>query len=272
MNSIERHYGTGKILEAIRSGLIAAEKDIGALAVDDVSDIDEFHLGGRLASEHFFPKLGLRSGQKILDIGAGIGGGARYAADRFGVNVTGIDLTDEYVQAGREISSWTGMTGKVELLAGDATELEFEDASFDGAFTMHVLMNIEDKAKVFSEAQRVLKPGSVFGIYDIVKRGSGPVAFPVPWANDPSDSFLASPDEYAADLGSAGFEIEEIEDRYDFAIGYFKMVREKIASGGLPPLGIHLLMGESAKEKLGNVAGNLEAGLISSCEFIARKI
>ncbi|REJ76162.1 MAG: class I SAM-dependent methyltransferase [Acidobacteria bacterium] len=269
---IERHYGTGRILEAIKQGLQATGKDLGNLRVDDVSDVDEFHLGGRVASEHFFPKLSLQPGQRILDVGAGIGGGARFAADTYGVSVTGIDLTSEYVQAGREISDWTGMSEKVELNVGDATHLEFDDASFDGAFTMHVLMNIENKATAFAEVYRVLKPGSVFGIYDIVQRDPGDIAFPVPWADEASSSFLSTSEEYVSELESAGFNVEKVEDRYEFALGYFKMVREKMANaGGPPPLGIHLLMGESAKTKLGNVAGNLEAGLISSCEFIARK-
>ena len=268
MGSVERHYAVGNILDGIRSAL---DKE-GPVSVDDLKAVDEFHIGGRIASERFFSRLGFTKGQNILDIGAGIGGGARFAADRFGVNVTGVDLTPEYVEVGEELNRWSGMEGRVKLEVGDATDLRFPDASFDGAFTMHVLMNVSDKAKVFSEVFRVLRPGSVFGIYDVVKYGKGEIRFPVPWATDASESFLATIDEYKKGLESAGFEVDSVTDRYEFGVEFFTSVRDKLrAAGGPPPLGIHLLMGSNAPEKVENITENLLAGLVAPADIIVRK-
>jgi ubiquinone/menaquinone biosynthesis C-methylase UbiE len=60
--------------------------------------------------------------------------------------------------------------------------MPFPDRSFDGAYMLHVGMNIEDKEKLASEVARVLRPGSVFGIYDVMRTGPGELAYPVPWA------------------------------------------------------------------------------------------
>lgn len=268
MGSVERHYAVGNILEGIRDVL---GKD-GPVSVDELKAVDEFHIGGRLASERFFSKFGFKEGQEILDIGAGIGGGARFAADRFRVRVTGVDLTREYVEAGDELNRWSGMEELVKLEVGDATDLKFPDASFDGAFTMHVLMNVADKSKVFAEVFRVLRPGSLFGIYDVVKRADGEISFPVPWATDASDSFLCSVDEYKEALTGAGFEIESVTDRYEISLEFFRAAREKLgAAGGPPALGIHLLMGSNAAEKVANMTGNLNAGLLGPAEIFARK-
>jgi hypothetical protein len=49
---------------------------------------------------------------------------------------------------------------------------------------LHVGMSIEDKEKLAAEVARVLRRGSVFGIYDVLRTGLGDLIFPVPWAND----------------------------------------------------------------------------------------
>lgn len=272
MNEIERHYAVGNILSAIKDALSALGRSENNLSVDDLSAVDEFHIGGRIASEHLFKQLGIGAGDHILDLGAGIGGGARFAADRYGASVTGIDLTAEYVEAGREMNEWVGISDRVELRVGDAIDLKFPDEFFDGAFTMHVLMNVEDKAKAFSEAYRVLKPGAVFGIYDVMKYGEGDIRFPVPWATDGSASFLATANGYVSELEAAGFTVEAVNDRHEFGVGFFKKVMERLKTAGGPPaFGLHLLMGSNAKEKVENLTANLIEGLVAPFEIIARK-
>ena len=96
----------------------------------------------------------------LLDIGCGIGGPSRYFATSYGCRVTGIDLTDEFVVArrfavaarrGSTIRSPTGRRARSTCLS--------RTTSFDGAYMMHVGMNIADKAHLFAEVHRVLKPG-----------------------------------------------------------------------------------------------------------------
>ena len=111
-----------------------------------------------------------------------MGGGARYAAARFGCRVSGIDLTPEFVETGSVLCQWVGLDGQVSLKQGSALDMPFEKASFDAAFMMHVGMNIPEKEALFSEVARVLKPGAIFGVYDVMKTGEGNFVFPVPWA------------------------------------------------------------------------------------------
>ena len=99
------------------------------------------------------------------------------------------------------------------------------------------------------------------------------LSYPVPWASDDSFSFLAQSEEYSALLENAGFKIECINNRKDFALGFFKQLKEKTeANNGPPPLGLHLLMESTTPVKIKNVIENMVNGLISPVEIVAQKI
>lgn len=269
---VARHYTHGALLETIRSGLETLGKTPGAATIDDLAPVDEFHIGGRRASEAFLGRLPLNSSSHVLDVGCGLGGAARLAADRFGCRVTGIDLTPEYVEVGKALCEWVGLSGRIDLRQGSALDLPFEDALFDAAYMLHVGMNIADKRAVFAEVARVLRPGATFGIYDVMRTGEGTLAFPVPWAEAPETSALAAPDDYRGALEAAGFAVTEARDRRDFALEFFAALAAKAAAAeGPPPLGLHLLMGPTAKRKVANMVENIEVGRIAPVELIARK-
>ena len=208
----------------------------------------------------------------MLDIGCGLGGAARYIATTINSCVTGVDATEEYIQAGRTLCNWIGMNGEVKLYHQGAARMPFEDQTFDGAYMLHVGMNIPDKVTVFREVYRLLKPGTLFGIYDVLETAEGRFAYPVPWADDASLSYLGTSDAYNEALRDAGFSVTSVNSRRDVAIAFFDQMRARAAAGdGPPPLGLHLLMGESTAPKVKNMIGNLEAGLIEPVEIIARK-
>jgi SAM-dependent methyltransferase len=77
---------------------------------------------------------------------------------------------------------WVGLHQHISLHQGSAVAMPFADSSFDGAYMLHVGMNIVDKEKLGLEVARVLRPGSLFGIYDVMQTGPGELAYPVPWA------------------------------------------------------------------------------------------
>ena len=81
---------------------------------------------------------------------------------------------------------------------GDATDQPFADDLFDAAITIHVAMNIAAKDKLYAEARRVVKPGGVFAVYDILQGEGGEALYPAPWARDSSISYLASTEEMTA--------------------------------------------------------------------------
>lgn len=270
--TVSTHYTHGGLVAAIETAIADAGKTPQTVTVDDLAPLDEFHIGGREASAAFLDQLGLTDAHHLLDIGCGLGGASRFAASRYGVRVTGIDLTAEFVETGKELCRWCGLHSAVSLHQGSALAMPFDDGRFDGAFMMHVGMNIADKHGLFREAFRVLRPGAVFGIFDIMTIGVGDLAFPVPWAASPAQSHVAPPETYCNALKSAGFALETERNRHDFAVDYFKRMQEKVAAaGGPPPLGLHVLMGESTQVKLANIVENLAARKIAPVELIARK-
>jgi len=214
--------------------------------------------------------LPLSAEAHVLDVGCGLGGAARLTASRYGASVAGIDLTAEYVQTGQALCQWVGLEHTVELVEGSALDMPFDATTFDAAYMMHVGMNIADKEGLFAEVARVLKPGCTFGVYDVMQTADDEISFPVPWAETPATSALASPEQYKSALKKAGFEITAERNRRDFAVEFFAdLAAGTRAAGGPPPLGIHLLMGESRALKVQNMAGNIKSGLIAPVEMIA---
>ncbi len=271
-HAVAGHYTHGSLLAAIKQALEAQGKTPEMVSIDDLAPVDEFHIGGRQASEHFLSQLPLDTSTQVLDVGCGLGGASRFTAQRFGCRVTGIDLTAEYVETGRALCSWVGLDDRVALHQGSALDLPFGEAGFDAAYMMHVGMNIPDKARLFAEVYRVLKPGGSFGVYDVMRTGEGALAFPVPWATTDETSAVAAPQDYKSGLEAAGFEVAAERNRCEFALEFFADLRAKIAAaGGPPPLGLHVLIGPSGAEKIKNMVENIGAGRIAPVEIIARK-
>jgi SAM-dependent methyltransferase len=268
---ISDHYTHGGLLGAIEAALETAGIARDAVTVDDLAPVDEFHIGGRQASETFLDQLGFTADHHLLDVGCGLGGPARFTANRYGARVTGIDLTPEFVETGRALCAWVGLDDRIDLQQGSALGTPFAPETFDGAYMMHVGMNIPDKAGLFREVARVLKPGAAFGIFDIMQTGDDDLKFPVPWAATAAASAVAPPDHYKQALDDAGLVLESLRDRYDFAVEFFKAMSARVAEHGPPVLGLHVLMGESTPVRIGNVVDMLDAGLIAPFEVIARK-
>lgn len=240
--------------------------------MDDLAPVDEFHIGGRAATRAFLDQMSIAADESVLDVGCGIGGACRYAAQEYGCRMTGVDLTSEYVETGTALCRWLGQESRINLIQGNVFDLSFSDASFDKAFMLHVGMNISDKMALAREVWRVLKPGAVFGIYDVMKIDDGPIAFPVPWATVPETSALASTEDYKHALAASGFEIVTERNRRDFALEFFEAMKGRLAAaGGPPPLGLHLIMGSDAPAKIQNMVSNIARGSIAPVELIARK-
>jgi ubiquinone/menaquinone biosynthesis C-methylase UbiE len=270
--AVAEHYTHGSLLAAIGAGVAALGKTPETVSIDDLAPIDEFHIGGRRASEDFLGQLPLGTESHALDVGCGLGGGSRFAASRFGCRVTGIDLTAEYVETGQTLSSWVGLDDRIALHHGSALDLPFDQGRFDAAYMMHVGMNIPDKTQLFAEVYRVLEPGGSFGVYDVMRTGDGNLTFPVPWATTSETSAVAAPEAYRSALETAGFEVAAERNRRDFALEFFAELSAKTAAaGGPPPLGLHILMGATRAEKIKNMVENIAAGRIAPVELIARK-
>ena len=267
---VAEHYHSGHLLKRISDGCAAMDMT-PPIAHDALSAVDEFHIGGRRATEPFVKSLELSKASRVLDLGCGLGGPARFVAATTGAFVTGIDLTPEFVETARVLTEWTGQADEVEFVEGSVLDLPISDASMDAAYMIHVGMNIADKAGIAREAARVLKPGGIFAIYDVMQVGDGQMDYPAPWASSEDQSALAPPETYEAALKSVGFEVGESIDRTAFAKQFFAdLAAAQSQADGPPPLGLHLIMGGDTALKVRHMVQNIESGLIAPIELHAR--
>lgn len=269
--AIKTHYARPDMGSAILAALENAGKDIDRLTLEDLAPIDEFHIRGRAATLELAQAAGLDSTKHVLDVGCGIGGSSRCLAKEFGCRVTGLDLTDEYCRVAAMLSARVGLTSAVNFRQGDATDMPFDDEDFDVVWTEHAAMNIADKAKLYKEMHRVLRPGGTLAVYDVLAGPSGPVLFPVPWARTPETSFVIQPNELREILEEAGFTISAWSDTTEASRAWFISLAEKISKEGLPALGFHVLLGSEFQLMAENQRRNLQEGRIVLSHVIARK-
>jgi ubiquinone/menaquinone biosynthesis C-methylase UbiE len=270
---VSDHYTHGSLLDAIRNGIERIGKSPETVGVEDLGPIEEFHIGGRVASESFLDQLQLSSDDHVLDVGCGLGGTSRFVAHRYGSRVTGIDLTQEFIETGRTLCAWVGLEQQIVLEHGSATALSYADGMFDKAYMMHVGMNIADKPALMAQLHRVLKPGAALGIYDVMRIGDGDLTFPLPWASTAEASVVESLDAYKNALNTAGFRIAAEQNRRAFALDFFARLQANVAAaGGPPPLGVHILMGETAPVKIKNLIEDISEGRVAPIEVIAEKL
>lgn len=268
---IKQHYTRPDLGTLILTALADAGKDVNNLKPEDLAPVDEFHIRGREATLELANAAGLDASKHVLDVGSGVGGASRCIAREFGCRVTGVDLTDEYCRVATLLAERIGISHLVSYWQGDALNLAFPDETFDVVWTQHVAMNVPDKATLYREMYRVLKPGGTVAIYDILAGPSEPVLFPVPWARVPETSFLVTPEELRRLLQASGFTIANWEDTTATARTWFTNLAKKIQDTGLPRLGFHLLMGQDFQVMAQNQRRNLEESRIALAQVVARK-
>ncbi len=120
--------------------------------------------GGLETTKQLTATLSLKKGQKVLDIGSGIGGSAFYMARTYDVAVTGIDLSKNMIELANDSKDLKAL--KVNFIHGDIMELEFDPGSFDVIYSRDTLLHIKDKEAVFKRMYSWLKPGGHFLISD----------------------------------------------------------------------------------------------------------
>ncbi len=265
---VSQHYASYDVLARIRTGLVEIGHDPNRIAPEVLKPVDEFHISGAEATAALLEKLSIRSDMEVLDIGSGIGGPARMIAVRYGCRVTGVDLTPQFVETARALSSMCGMSDRVRFEVGSADALPLPDASFDLALLLHVGMNVPDKMALFREARRVLRDGGTFAVYEVMRTGEGDLAFPVPWAETANLSALETLQTYRSAAQAAGFTLEAEENRREVALDFFSRLQSQAGSGAPPPLGLHNLMGPTVKEKVANMIAAVRAGTIAPVQMI----
>jgi ubiquinone/menaquinone biosynthesis C-methylase UbiE len=267
VRGVSDHYGRADLLEAIIAGLRDAGVDHDALPPDDLAGVDQFHIGGKAATLDLARRAGLQGTARVLDVGGGIGGTARTLAAEYGCAVTVLDLTEEYCRVGERLTELTRQSDRVAFRHGSAVAMPFADASFDVAWTQHSSMNIAEKERLYAEVYRVLRPGGTLVLHEVLAGPRQPVHFPVPWATEPSISFLRPPDEIRAIIGRLGFTEREWTDTSQEARAWFRAGRAPTRR----PIGLHLLLGATYSQTRENQLRNLDEGRIVVIEGVFRR-
>ena len=212
LNPVEDHYTSGALGAAILAALQGMGKDIDHLTPDDLAAVDEFHGGQRAATVRLAEMLDLGGSERVLDVGCGLGGPSRFLASHYGVRVSGVDLTAEFVRVAEMLTRRTGLAGQVDYRQGDALDLPFEEASFDVVWSQNAAMNIADRDRLYRGVRRVLKPGGRLALQEVAAGPGGPPHFPVQWAREPAISHLFSAGATRAKLEAAGFRVVTWQD------------------------------------------------------------
>ncbi len=265
LSPVERHYARNDLVEAIREALLRLGKDPAKLTPADLAGFDEFHTRGRAATRELAEKLALTPASLVLDIGAGLGGPARFLAETYRCRVIGIDLSAEFVHAAAALAHWVGLADRVSFRRASALDLPFADYQFDLAWTQHAAMNIADKATLYAEAFRVLKPGGRFALYDVLQGEGGPIHLPVPWAREAGISHLVAPAALKALLTGAGFEVLAWRDTTEAARAAFA------PSDRPPPPGIAVMVGEHYPAMAQAMRRNLAENRILLIEAVCQR-
>src|SRR5215467_13388752 len=255
-NSVEAHYTSQDLAQAIFAALKAAGKDLDHLSPDDLALVDEFHGGQRPATMRLAELAGFTGTERVLDVGAGLGGPSRYLAWRYGCRVSGVDLTAEFVRVAEMLTQMTGLTDRVDYRQGNALELPFADMSFDVLWSQNAAMNIADRDRLYCEMRRVLKPAGRLALQEVSTGPGGAPHYPVQWAREPSISFLYSQEAIRAKLEAAGFQVLIWQDTTEEALQSARR-RAQSSATAPPPLGTHLILGDDWRAMFANSARNL---------------
>lgn len=260
---VREHYQAAGLTDVIRSALSTIAADDQPLSVAQLAPLDQFHTRGLLATRDLAGAAGLDPSSRVLDLGCGIGGPARWIAATFGSTVTGVDLSPGFIDAATYLTARCALSDRLTFQVGDALHLPFADGSFDVVFLQHVAMNIEDRGALYAEVRRILTPGGRLATYDVVLR-DGDVVYPVPWARDASTSFLLGEDATRAALERAGFRASFWRDDSRLASDWFQSTLSAPPAGG-PNLG--LVLGPEFMAMTGNLARNIRenrVGILSA--------
>lgn len=250
---VRKHYNATGLTDRIKSALTTIAPDGETLTVTQLAPLDQFHTRGILATAELATAAGVNASMRVLDVGCGIGGPARYLAATFGCRVAGVDLSSSFVDAATYLTARSGLSDRVTFQVGNALHVPFEEAAFDAVFLQHVAMNVEDRVGLYGEVHRILAPGGKIAIFDLVLR-DGDVVYPVPWARDASTSFLLTEGYTRKALDQAGFKAVFWRDDTKVALDWFEAFR---ASAPPSALNLGLVIGPDFPVISRNLARNV---------------
>src|SRR5262249_21653508 len=137
-DDVRKHYGIPALAAKFVAALQALGIDTAHLKAEQLYPFDQLHGRNIEATRDHVGRLALKSGERVLDVGSGAGGPARYIAATTSAHVTGLDLTPEFVATAQDLSKRCGLENAVAFQEGDALAMPFAANSFDAALCLYV--------------------------------------------------------------------------------------------------------------------------------------
>jgi ubiquinone/menaquinone biosynthesis C-methylase UbiE len=256
LDGVRDHYRATGLTERLKAALAALGPEDQQLTPQQLGALDQFHTRGLAATAELAKLAGITADMSVLDVGSGVGGPARFLAATYGCRVTGVDLSEPFVDAARYLTERTGQNGQVSFQTASALELPFDDGRFHVVLLQHVAMNIADRAQLYREIRRVLQSSGRFATFDVVL-SSGEPHYPVPWARTPATSFLLTAAATREAIEPAGFRALAWQDDTEMAKAWFAQMR---AAGPPPSPNLGVVMGPDFPQLSANLGRNLMEG------------
>ncbi|MCF8087425.1 MAG: class I SAM-dependent methyltransferase [Desulfotignum sp.] len=267
---VRDHYHAKNLLDTIDAGLTAAGKDLKQLAVQDLAPVDQLHTGGIRGTTALLEQLDIPADFRVLDAGCGLGGTCRVMAKTCGCDVTGIDLSPDYIEAARVLTHRTGLAARVQFETGSILALPDAIGLFDLILCQHILMNISDKQAAIHQFVRHLKPKGKIILHEIVAGSHPDLAWPVPWAASADISFLEPWETLLACFTDTGFQLDRFTDATAIGCRYWQKAKEfALKNADIPrALGPHLVFGDMAARFPFTMSQNFDTRAIKLVEAV----
>jgi len=275
---VENHYHSQNLFRKIQEALKKSDKSTSPLMPEALAAVDQLHTGGAPATLALLKKAGLSKADDfslknhVLDAGCGIGGSSRLLAKTLQCRVTGIDLSCGFIETAGELTRLCRLDHCIDFKQGSVLTMPFKSSTFDMVLCQHILMNIQDKKKALKEFHRVLKPGGALILHEIFQEQEKAILLPVPWAADPSISFLVPWEKFESNLVSTGFTGNFFSNETHTALAWWQMVQAAGKKSRKPrPLTPQLVFGANAAFFAMNMEKNFQNNFLQCIEAVYKK-
>jgi len=217
------------------------------------------------------PDLGPES--RVLDLGGGYGGSARYVTRQRGCPVVVLNISERENERGRRQNAEQGLADQVEIVDGSFEDVPYPEASFDALWSQDAMLHSGNRQKVLEEAARVIRPGGYFVFTDPMMSDDCPAGVIDPILERLHLDTLGSPGFYRRGLEQLGFEQIEFEDHSDMIAGHYARVREVLVDREADVAG-SISQGyiDRMKDGLTNWVNGGNSGYMSWGIFVFRKV
>ena len=179
-------------------------------------------------ADHLAPLINDQA--RILDLGAGYGGAARYLAKRFGCHVVALNLAEAENQRNRSLNAEQSLEHLVDVVDGSFEEIPAEDNRFDVVWSQDAILHSGNRARVIAEVARVLKPGGDFVFTDPMQADDCPDGVLTPILERIHLDSLGSPGFYKQQCEQVGLQLIKFDEATHQLVRHYSRVLEETES------------------------------------------